>query len=473
MVAGPRPLSPAEQSLIERMPKAELHVHLEGSVRPATLLELGRRYGLHYPFNDLAGANEWFRFRDFPHFIAIYVAICHALRSAEDYERVAYELAEDAYHQRIAYLEVTFAPVTPGDPHGRPGPDVALKGIRAGARRARADFDVRMQFILDPVRTRSVDVVMEFARFTAANLGDGLVGFGLGGLEAGFPPTPFARAFAYARDAGARLSLHAGETAGPESIRAALAVGAERIGHGIRAIEDPELVRELAAPGTILEVAPISNVRLGVVRALAEHPIRALDAAGVQVTLNSDDPPMFGTTLTDEYRLVAARFGYTSEELAARSLRAARATFLPSPERERLVARFEAELAALHPPGNLAMPAPASRPATAFAAATRIGRANRQQRGYFAGIHRRIELVRGRNHHHASRAGTPAAKPAVATFRGDESLPDSQPSLVPVPAGCGSNTFPAVGSAGRSRYRCMLSASLATRRSVNPGLNVH
>lgn len=342
-----RCLTPSERDLIARMPKAELHVHLEGSVQPATLLELGQRHGVGFPFIDAAGAAEWFRFRDFPHFIEVYVAICQALRSVEDYDRVTYELARDAAAQNTRYLEVTFAPIAPGDTGGRVDAAGALAGLRAGARRALADFGVRLAFILDPVRTRAVDDVMWFARFTAENLGEGLTGFGLGGLEAGYLPTPFARAFAYARDAGARLSLHAGETAGPASIRAALAVGAERIGHGVRAIEDPELVRELAASGVVLEVAPTSNLRLGVVPSVAAHPLRQLYDAGVQVTINSDDPPMFDTTLTGEYLLAAECFGFTVSELGQLSLRAARAAFLPASERSALVAEMESDLARL------------------------------------------------------------------------------------------------------------------------------
>jgi adenosine deaminase len=336
-------LDPADRASIERMPKAELHVHLEGSVRPQTLLELGKLHGVTYPFNDPAGALEWFRFRDFPHFIEIYLGIMQSLRTSEDHERVVYEIGEDAWRQNIRYLEITFSPASPLNPRSTALPDVVLTGIRAGARRALRDFGVRMQFILDPVRTRSEEEVLWFARWCADNLGDGFVGFGLGGSEVGHPPERFAAAFDLVRDAGARISIHAGETVGPESVRAALAMGSERIGHGVRAIEDPELVKELADRGTVLEISPTSNICLGVYPSYGEHPFRTLHDAGVIVTVNSDDPPMFNTTLTNEYLVLAEHFGFSRAELHALSLRAVDAAFLPSAERDALAASFRDE----------------------------------------------------------------------------------------------------------------------------------
>jgi adenosine deaminase len=337
----------AERAFIERMPKAELHVHLEGSVRPATLLELGRVHGVTYPFSDPAGALEWFRFRDFPHFIEIYLGVMQSLITSEDHERVVYEIGEDAHRQNIRYLEITFSPASPLNPRSPALPDVVLAGIRAGARRALAEFGVRMQFILDPVRTRSVEELLWFARWCADNLGDGFVGFGLGGSEIDNPPERFQAAFDLAREAGARLSIHAGETVGPESVRSALAVGTERVGHGVRAIEDPDLVRELAERGIVLEVSPTSNICLGVYPSYAAHPFRLLDEAGVPVTVNSDDPPMFGTTLTNEYLVLFEQFGYSIDELVALSLRAVDAAFLPAQERDALAASFGAEVTAL------------------------------------------------------------------------------------------------------------------------------
>jgi adenosine deaminase len=335
-----RELSAEERAFIERMPKAELHVHLEGSIRPETVLDLGRRHGVAFPFTDAASAREWFRFRDFPHFIEVYVGICNALLTVEDYERVTYELAEDAHRQNIQYLEVTFAPVSPLNPRTTALPDVVLAGMRAGARQGYDDFGVRMQFIVDAVRSRPREDVMAIAEWAVENLGDGLIGLGLGGSEVGYPASLHRDALRFATERGVRLSLHAGETVGPESIWDALEVGSERIGHGVTAIHDPALVRHLAEQGTVLEVSPTSNICLGVAPSYAEHPFRALYDAGVQVTINSDDPPMFATDLTSEYLALATHCGFTLDDLAALSLRAVHAAFLPAAERAALAARF-------------------------------------------------------------------------------------------------------------------------------------
>jgi adenosine deaminase len=342
-----RILNQAERAFIERMPKAELHVHLEGSVQPETLLALARKHDVQLPISDVAGAREWFRFRDFPHFIGIYTAICAVLLDEEDFEQVLWEQALECARQNIRYQEITFSPASPLKPRSRALPDVVLAGLRAARRRAQAELGVELQFVLDPVRIRDIEEVWVFARWFADNLGDGLVGFGLGGTEVGNPASRYADVFRWARDAGGRLTLHAGETVGPESVRDALAVGAERIGHGVRASEDPELVAELAARGVVLEVSPTSNVRLGVYPDYAAHPFRQLHEAGVPVTINSDDPPMFATTLTNEYLVAAEQFGYSLDELAAFSLRAVEAAFLPDATRAALVASFRRELDAL------------------------------------------------------------------------------------------------------------------------------
>ncbi len=342
-----RTVTDAERHFIEQMPKAELHVHLEGSVYPETLLDLGRKHGVDLPIRDIAEAREWFKFRDFAHFVEIYVTICGVLLDDEDYARISYEQAQRAHEQNIQYLEVTFSPASFINPRSSTLPDVVLAGLRAGARKAKEDFGVTMQFILDPVRTRSEEEVMLFARWCANNLGDGLVGFGLGGMEVGYPPGPFASAFQYVRDAGGRLTIHAGETDGPESVWAALEVGSERIGHGVTSIHDPRLIAELTERQIVLEVSPTSNLCLGVAPNYAEHPFRRLHDAGVPVTVNSDDPPMFNTTLTGEYLVLAEHFNFTLAELQTLSLRAVEAAFLPEGERRALVERFTAQFVTL------------------------------------------------------------------------------------------------------------------------------
>jgi aminodeoxyfutalosine deaminase len=342
-----RTISAHERQFIQRMPKAELHVHLEGSVYPETLLELATKHGVALPIQDVEGAREWFRFRDFPHFVEIYLSICSVLLDEDDYARISYEQARRAHEENIRYLEVTFAPASFIQPRSSASPDVVLAGLREGRRRAQDEFGVTMQFILDPVRTRSEEEVMLLARWCADNLGEGLIGFGLGGIELGYPPDRFADAFAYARDAGARLTIHAGETDGPASVRAALNVGSERIGHGVTSILDPLLVQHLAEHQIVLEVSPTSNICLGVANSYAEHPFRTLHDAGVPVTVNSDDPPMFNTTLTNEYIVLAEHFGFTLEELEDLTTRAVDAAFLPEAERETLAMNFRAEFSKL------------------------------------------------------------------------------------------------------------------------------
>ena len=322
------------------MPKAELHVHLEGSVYPETLLDLARKHGVDLPIRSVAEAERWFTFSNFAHFVEIYLSICSVLLDEEDYARISYEQALRAQQENIRYLEVTFSPASFINPRNVALPDVVMAGLREGRRRAREELGVNMQFILDPVRNRSEEEVMLFARWCADNLGDGLVGFGLGGMEVGYPPGRFAGAFAYVRDAGARLSIHAGETDGPHSVWAALEVGSERIGHGVTSIHDDDLVRRLAEEQIVLEVSPTSNICLGVARSYAEHPFRALHEAGVPVTVNSDDPPMFNTTLSNEYVVLAEHFDFTLDELEALSLRAVASAFLPADEQKALAQEF-------------------------------------------------------------------------------------------------------------------------------------
>ena len=340
-------LNEAEQELVRRMPKAELHVHLEGSVRPETLLDLGQKHGVVYPFSDADGAREWFKFRDFPHFIEVYVAICNCLLTVEDYDRVTYELAEEARRQNIRYLEVTIAPASLIAPRNSATPDIVIEGCRAGARRALADVGVRIQFILDAVRSRPIEHVMALAQWTAENQGDGLVGLGLGGQEVGYPAMLHEAAISFARERGVRISLHAGETVGPESVWDALEAGSERIGHGVNSVHDPALVLHLVERGVVLEVSPTSNICLGVAPSYVEHPFRALYDAGVTLTVNTDDPPMFGATLTGEYLALAEHCHFTLDELIELNLNAIRAAFLPETERAALLAEFESEIESL------------------------------------------------------------------------------------------------------------------------------
>ena len=348
-VRWPSPVAVIER-FIAAMPKAELHVHLEGTVRPRTLLMLAQKHGTTLPAVDEAGLADFFRFRNFPHFVEVYMAVCDCLRDAADFELIVREFGEDAARQNIRYLEVHFNP----EPHVRKR-NVSfaemLVGMNRGRAAVKAQWGVEMRWIADGVRDAesglvSVDTTVSW--IAGLDPAAGVVALGLGGNEVGHPPGPFARAFARARDAGLHVVAHAGETTGPETIRASLReLHAERVGHGISAVDDATLVAELIASGIPLEVCPTSNVRTGVVATMVMHPFRLLDEAGVMVTVNSDDPALFGVSLTDEYRVLARDFGYGPDDLERISQHAVAASFLSTREKQRLGAEFAAAFALL------------------------------------------------------------------------------------------------------------------------------
>lgn len=314
-------------AFLAALPKTELHVHLEGAIAPGTALELARRNGAELPRDTVEGLREWFRFRDFDHFIRVYIAITRCLRTADDYELVVVEFARDLARQNVRRAETTFSPGT----HEMFGVrrETFLEGLRRGRRRAREEFGVAIDWIFDIVRNapdaaRWADYTLETALGARA---DGVVALGLGGKEEGFPCEPFAPWFERAREAGLHSAPHAGEFGGAAGVRAAVErLGAERIGHGIGAIEDPGVVRLLVERGVALEVCPTSNALLGAAPADA-HPLRRLKGAGVRLTLGSDDPALFGTSLSDELALARRRHGFTREEIAETMALAAEVSF--------------------------------------------------------------------------------------------------------------------------------------------------
>jgi len=330
-------------AFITRMPKAELHIHLEGSVRPATLLALARRNGIALPATNEAELRDFYRFRDFDHFLAVYDLICTCIQTPDDLTLMTYELGAAAAEQQIRYMEVTFT--TCGRLRRGFSLNDQLAGIRAGAQQAEREFGVRMQFIPDIVAEHTVEEAWTLARWAVVQHGNGVCALGLAGKEVGRDAAALAPVFTYVRDAGLSRTLHAGETVGPESIWDALTtLHADRIGHGVRVVEDPKLLELLYAMQVPLEVCPTSNVRLGLFPDLAAHPILTLWKAGLFLTVNTDDPPMFDTTLVDEYRALAAVHGFTADEIKELSLNAVRAAFLPAAEKQAVLAEFEAAM---------------------------------------------------------------------------------------------------------------------------------
>lgn len=296
-------------AFIAGLPKAELHVHHVGSASPRTVAELAERHPGTVP-SDPGALADFFAFRDFAHFIEVYLAVVDLIRTPEDVRLLTYEIARDmALGQHVRYAELTCTPYTTVRPdvedRGMPieAYSEAIEDARLAAER---DFGIRLQWIYDipgEAGLPSADATLDWALHHPT---DGLVGFGLGGPEVGVPRPQFKPHFDAARAAGLRSVPHAGETTGPETIWDALReLGAERIGHGTSAAGDPELLAHLAATGIPLEVCPSSNVATRAVPDLAAHPIRAFRDAGVVVTVNSDDPPMFGTTLNREYEIAA------------------------------------------------------------------------------------------------------------------------------------------------------------------------
>lgn len=282
-------------------PKIELHVHLEGTVRPSTLLEIVRRNDVALPADTVEGLADLYRFRDFAHFVDVWVMTTGALRTADDFCQVAVDYAQEAAGHGAVYIEGIFSPA---EPAARGVSWQAIfEGYCDGAQKARELHGVEVRLTPDIPRGFPLEAAETTARYTIEYRDRGVVGIGLGGLEIQFPPEPYADAFALAREGGIASVPHAGEVAGVQSIRGALeALSADRIRHGIRAVDDPAMVRELAGRGTVLDVCPISNLRTGAVRSLAQHPLPELVGAGVRCSLSTDDPAMFDTDLSKEYQ---------------------------------------------------------------------------------------------------------------------------------------------------------------------------
>jgi aminodeoxyfutalosine deaminase len=282
-------------------PKIELHVHLEGTVRPATLRAIAKRNDYALP-DDL---ESLYRFRDFAHFIEVWILTTNALRTEADFRQVVVDYAAEAASHGCVYLEGIFSPAE--RVRRGVGWQEVYEGVCSGADEARELHGVEIRLTPDIPRGFTQAEARATVEWAGRFRERGVVGVGLGGLEAEFPPEPYEEVFRLAHSLGLGSVPHAGEAAGAESVRGALeALGADRIRHGIRAVEDPGLVTELAGRGTVLDVCPLSNLRTGVVRSLEEHPLPQLVAAGVRCSISTDDPAMFDTDLTHDYEAAAS-----------------------------------------------------------------------------------------------------------------------------------------------------------------------
>jgi aminodeoxyfutalosine deaminase len=346
-------MADSSNDFILELPKAELHLHLEGTVDPATLAELSRRHPTplattnnRYKNIEDSGrvftedeARALYEYKNFTGFLWAFKAVTERLRTAEDYELVTYRMMQKLQAQNVLHAEVY---VSTGVVQWR-GQEFAplLEGAERGRQRGEREFGMSLLWIFDAVRHFGVDearkVVDEAIRLKEHNV----VGIGIGGDERRAGPEQFRDVYEHAAQHGLRLTVHAGETVGAESIWGALReLKADRIGHGLHAIEDPELVRYLAEKHVPVEVCITSNVTTGCCASVEQHPVRKLFDAGVQVTLNTDDPDMFHTSLLREYQIAQQVFGFSEDELRELSKNSFRASFLPEEKKREYLVRF-------------------------------------------------------------------------------------------------------------------------------------
>ncbi|GAA2527498.1 adenosine deaminase [Pilimelia columellifera] len=332
-------------AFITGLPKVELHVHHVGSASPRTVAALAARHEGRSPVPvDPAALERYFEFRDFAHFIEVYLSVVDLIRDAEDVRLLTYEVARDLAGQQVRYAELTITPYS----HVRRGipADEFCAAIEDARHAAERELGVVLRWCFDiPGEAEGAGASEQTLDIALRQRPDGLISFGLGGPEV--PRPPFAEVFAKARAEGLRSVPHAGETSGPQSIWDALDhLGAERIGHGIGCVQDDRLMAHLAERQIPLEVCPTSNVRTRAVTSLAEHPLPAMVAAGLHITINSDDPPMFGTTLNNEYAIAARLLDLDRAGLARLAGQAVRASFLPADQQARLLTEIDSYLAA-------------------------------------------------------------------------------------------------------------------------------
>jgi adenosine deaminase len=294
------------------VPQAELHVHLEGTAPPELVSRIAARNGLDLP-EGMLGDDGRFRYGDFLDFLATYDLAASVIRTGQDYRDITYDYLSACAAGGAIYVELTASP----DHAALVGLSDTehLGGIAQGIDDARRDTGIEGRILISAVRNFGVEQAVRVARYAADRPHPYVVGFSMAGDEAGFPAQEFAEPFEIAAGAGLGCTIHAGEWAGADSVRAALSLPITRIAHGVRAIEDTDLVYELEARGTVLECCPTSNVVLGVYPSYEEHPLPALRAAGVRVTLGSDDPPYFGATIAGEYDVSASRLGFSEDDL--------------------------------------------------------------------------------------------------------------------------------------------------------------
>lgn len=322
------------------IPKAELHVHLEGTASPELIMRLAKRNKVELPNHLFANGNE-FAWETFLQFLDTYELACQAIKQPEDYYDITYEYLAACARQGTIYVEMMYSPE-----HAERSSGIAshhhVAAMEHAIKQARQDFAIEGRIIITCVRHYGVESTIKVAKQAADESSWCVVGFGMGGDEQGYPPAQFAPAYEIANKAGLACTVHAGETAGPQSVREAIqSLPIQRIGHGVRAIEDPALIREIVNRKITLEVCPKSNIATRVYTDFSQHPLVALINQGVKVTLNSDDPPYFATSIGEEYRIAKEVFGLDNQVLLQLTVNAIEASFADSITKHQLLEKVK------------------------------------------------------------------------------------------------------------------------------------
>jgi aminodeoxyfutalosine deaminase len=327
-------------SFLRLLPKAELHLHLEGAIEPATLLQLRERRGERV---SAAEIESLYRYEDFPGFLLAFKNVTEHLRAPEDYELITYRLIERLKEENVLHAEVY---VSVGVCLWRKQDfDAIFEGLDRGRLRGERDFGVSLLWIFDAIRQFGAEAAQRVFELAVRYCDRGVVGIGIGGDEQKAPPELFRDGYAWAADHGMRLTAHAGENGSPESIWGALNLRAERIGHGLTAFHDSDLVEELAQRQVPVEICLTSNLRTGLCPNLNDHPAKSYFDRGVMVTLNSDDPAMFGTSLAREYQIAQQTFSFTDEHMRELARNSFEASFLPAEKKCEFLNLFDAAAA--------------------------------------------------------------------------------------------------------------------------------
>jgi aminodeoxyfutalosine deaminase len=332
--------APTPNAFIRQLPKAELHLHLEGAVDPAILLELCKRHGDSATLDETEALS---RYTDFPRFLMAFKEVSAHLRGPEDYELVTYRLMQKLKEENVLHAEVYVAVGV--CLYRKQDFPAIFEGLERGRARGARDFGVSLLWIFDATRHFGVEEAQKVFELAVRYEDRHVVGIGIGGDEIKGPPELFRGVYRYAEDHGLRLTAHAGETGSAESVWGALNLHAERIGHGFTAGQDPDLIEELVYRQIPVEICITSNLRTGVCKSATEHPVKSYFDQGVMVTLNTDDPALFNTSLAREYQFAQETYGFTDEHLRELARNSFEASFLPAEKKLELLSLFDAAVA--------------------------------------------------------------------------------------------------------------------------------